>query len=316
MQHSTKKILILAGLTVVTLFLGVVAVITAMKLRQVATVPVAPNVPQSQPRAQVLPTLTPITDLAAVAGANACVASFTIPPRTCAQSCTTDADCGTAGGVQLKCSSGMCLNPACTTNKTDCTCGTPQTCFIQGVKVIYPANDRWGNNDAVENQTVRLDSTAKTSTSQPYSFTGLELGTSHTVSVDVPAGYRAGYSVCYNRIDCHTQAQNFTMVWKDNDTFVCPTTVAAGTAQGYVDLWWHFEPLPTGVPTPVPSNTPGPTATPGPSSTPTPASHGTTVVAPTSPPPQLPVAGATLPSVGLMGMGGLLLILGLAVILL
>jgi fimbrial isopeptide formation D2 family protein/uncharacterized repeat protein (TIGR01451 family) len=52
---KNKKVLLLVLATVLMLGLAVVAVVTSLKLRELSTVPVAPNVPVSQPRAQAAP---------------------------------------------------------------------------------------------------------------------------------------------------------------------------------------------------------------------------------------------------------------------
>jgi hypothetical protein len=68
-------------------------------------------------------------------------------------------------------------------------------------------------------------------------------------------------------------------------------------------------PTPTGTVTPVPTDTPTPTSTPGPTSTPTPTSTpkpGVTTT-PTPTPVELPSAGISLPTIGTL-LGGLLLI--------
>jgi uncharacterized repeat protein (TIGR01451 family) len=52
---KNKKVLLLVLATVLMLGLAVVAVVTSLKLRELSTVPVAPNVPVSQPRAQEAP---------------------------------------------------------------------------------------------------------------------------------------------------------------------------------------------------------------------------------------------------------------------
>ncbi len=72
---TSKKIILLIFATMVTIALAVIAVVTSMKLREVATVPVAPNVPVSQPKA--------------ADGSYACQVSFTVTaPVTPTLTCT------------------------------------------------------------------------------------------------------------------------------------------------------------------------------------------------------------------------------------
>lgn len=111
MQDKKKKTLLLIGITLLTLALGGVAVVTALRLQKLATVPVAPNVPQSQPQAAVAPVEI-----------NGCFGSFDIAPQQCSQTCTSNADC--AGEGSLQCITGMCRNPHCS-EQTDCLCPLP-----------------------------------------------------------------------------------------------------------------------------------------------------------------------------------------------
>ena len=104
----------------------------------------------------------------------------------------------------------------------------PQTGTIQGYKVLMPGN---ANAAPAAGQTVRLDGGSAT-TANPYFFTSVPAG-NHSVSVTVPSGYRAGYTLCYNNTGCHGNA---------------PTSGSSVTvnvpAGGYADLWWHYTPLP------------------------------------------------------------------------
>lgn len=99
---------------------------------------------------------------------------------------------------------------------------------IQGFKVVMPNNQ---NIEPAASQTVYLDGGSPT-TANPYFFTNVS-ATNHTVSVAVPSGWSAGYTLCYNDTTCHGNA---------------PTPGSSVTvsvpAGGYADLWWHYTPLP------------------------------------------------------------------------
>jgi hypothetical protein len=112
----------MAAATGVTLMLGVIAVVTAVRLRQLSTVPVAPNVPESQPRAQTAPTPTPPATLPA------CMAAVVVETSVCGGWCNDDSDCT---GDNLVCNltgdTGMCVSSACEPSEQDnnCVCAVP-----------------------------------------------------------------------------------------------------------------------------------------------------------------------------------------------
>ena len=110
-KDKRKRAILLVIVTLTTVVLGVIAVITAMRLRELATVPVAPNVPQSQPQAAQPGTVT----------INGCFASIVVPPQACQDACNTNADCGSQDGIVLQCVEGACVNPACASEDT-CVC--------------------------------------------------------------------------------------------------------------------------------------------------------------------------------------------------
>lgn len=117
MQHTDrKKIILIIAITVFTLILSVIAIATAWKLRQVATVPITPNVPQSIPQAAGSPSATPEPELV-------CATSFTVEKNSCDGWCNDNADCG-AGMECLLAEDeevGVCRNPACMSD-VDCLC--------------------------------------------------------------------------------------------------------------------------------------------------------------------------------------------------
>lgn len=106
-------------------------------------------------------------------------------------------------------------------------CNVPAISTIQGYKVLMPGNDPNPNPPA--GFTVRLDDGSPI-TSNPYTYAQIPAG-SHTVSVSVPAGWNAGYTMCINNTNCHGNAPT------------AGNSVAVDApAGGYVDLWWHLTP--------------------------------------------------------------------------
>ena len=99
-----------------TLVLSAVAIATAWKLRQMATVPVAPNAPQSMPQAAENPTVTPTPQLV-------CSAIFEVYKSSCDGWCDDNLDCETGMSclVAQGQTVGVCRNPSCTSD-VDCLC--------------------------------------------------------------------------------------------------------------------------------------------------------------------------------------------------
>lgn len=111
-----------------------------------------------------------------------------------------------------------------------------ENCTLQGYKVF---------TDTPET-TVRVvidNNSSFPTTGNPYSHPVGPGG--HRISVTPPANTTPGYTLCYNRTDCHTQAPT-------------PGVSVDVQCEGgkFIDLWWHF----TGIaePTPPPP-TPPPT---------------------------------------------------------
>lgn len=108
--------MLIIAITVFTLILSAIAIATAWKLRQVATVPITPNVPQSIPQAASSPTTTPGPELV-------CTTSFTVEKNSCDGWCNDNADC--EAGMECLMDEneevGVCRNPACTSD-VDCLC--------------------------------------------------------------------------------------------------------------------------------------------------------------------------------------------------
>lgn len=130
---------------IITLVLAGVAIFTAIRLYQLRTQPVAPNVPLSKPRAQEVsscsltftlataPATTPPSTTPPSTTPPATTPPSTTPPgetesptptgspNSCGGTCGSNFNCG----GDLVCYQGFCRNSSCAT-ETDCTCaGTP-----------------------------------------------------------------------------------------------------------------------------------------------------------------------------------------------
>ncbi len=116
MPTDRKKAILIVLITAMTLVLSVVAIATAWKLRQVATVPITPNAPQSIPKAVENPSPTPTPQLV-------CTASFDVAKSSCDAWCNEDADCETGMSCLIAPgqTTGVCRNPTCTSD-VDCLC--------------------------------------------------------------------------------------------------------------------------------------------------------------------------------------------------
>ncbi len=117
MQHTDrKKIILIIAITLFTLILSAIAIATAWKLRQLATVPVTPNAPQSQPQAASVPTATPTPQLV-------CAVSFEVENSSCDGWCNDNSDCETGMTCLITGTNdvGVCRNPSCTSD-VDCLC--------------------------------------------------------------------------------------------------------------------------------------------------------------------------------------------------
>ena len=115
---------------------------------------------------------------------------------------------------------------------------------IQGFKVKMPGNQ---NVSPPGGETVRLDNGSPTAVN-PYSFTGVSAG-AHTVSVSVPSGWSASYTLCYStQTNCGAanDPSNFHGAAPISGNSVNVNVPAAG----FVDLWWHYTPS-ANVPAPL-----------------------------------------------------------------
>ncbi len=96
-------------------------------------------------------------------------------------------------------------------------------CTIQGYKIF---ENNHGTGSPIDDQTVTVVGEGS-SNANPY-FINSSGGTK-TVSVTLPSGYDVvGYTLCYNRTDCHDAS---------------PAIASSATVNcngGYVDLWWHY----------------------------------------------------------------------------
>jgi hypothetical protein len=134
--------IILIGLS--TLVLAIIAIVTAIKIYQSGTNPVAPNVPESKPAAQTeepgsatlnetsrctlafnltLPTATPTPTLPAGITPTATSAPTATPTPLlgCYHACDTVADCESGFECQLVAGSKKCVTPSCP-DERDCVC--------------------------------------------------------------------------------------------------------------------------------------------------------------------------------------------------
>lgn len=154
--------------------------------------------------------------------------------HTCYTSCGTPSSCPSP----LVCSSGLCKNPSCLT-QTDCTC---DPYIIQGKKGknggSFPDSD-----PPFSNQTVTVTGQGNSS-ANPYSFgdgtTTLLGDQNYDVSVSAPSGSNVGYTLCYNKTDCHgTPPTSGASITTDSNRADSQNYVSGNH---YVDLYWHFTP--------------------------------------------------------------------------
>jgi hypothetical protein len=169
-----------------------------------------------------------------------------IAQHACNQSCTGAADitCNeTTGNLSynrgscntgLACYSGAgnrCRNPYCP-NRTDCAC---PNFTIQSF--ILP------NQAPYSSQGVYLNGQTST-TAQPYFFYNVPANSIHRVNVGVPAGSTVGYTLCYDKTDCHSNSPT-----PGSQVYICSNKLTS-----YADLYWHYvTPTPTRTPTPTPT---------------------------------------------------------------
>ncbi|HET7099216.1 MAG TPA: hypothetical protein VFI61_03225 [Patescibacteria group bacterium] len=112
-----------------TLVLAGVAIFTAIRLYQLRSQPVAPNVPSSIPKAQeVTPTVPPsscVLTFSLVATASPSPTPTATPVPQCNDVCTTSAQCssGLTCNIPTGATTGNCRNTQCLT-EADCTCAT------------------------------------------------------------------------------------------------------------------------------------------------------------------------------------------------
>lgn len=144
MNNKPKSKLGTIIVIIFTLILAGIAIFTAVRLYQLRNQAVAPNVPSSKPKAQVVPlantctlsftlgaTASPTATATATATATGSpTASPTITPGGTPNSC--NGSCGSNLNCQSNyvCYQGFCRNPSCTTSAS-CTCSgataTPAT---------------------------------------------------------------------------------------------------------------------------------------------------------------------------------------------
>jgi uncharacterized repeat protein (TIGR01451 family) len=130
---NNKRTIFLIVATVLTVVLAVVAVLTSLKLQEQGAVPVTPNVPVSQPKAE-----EEILDIQQLSTAPICETTFTVTEDV-VETLKCDSDC-TVGGAPcpdgLACLNGKCRKEACE-QKEDCICADGLACVA---KTAYKAS--------------------------------------------------------------------------------------------------------------------------------------------------------------------------------
>ncbi len=150
----------------------------------------------------------------------------------CNQSCTGAPNQGSCvSGLVCLSGSNICRNPNCP-NINDCSCPTYK---IQGYKVMMPGNQAV---EPASSQTVTISGIGNYTTN-PYIATGITQN--RTVSVTAPSGSLAGYTLCYNSTNCHTNNPT-----TGSSVNIISSNVITGSNDTndfyYADLWWHFTP--------------------------------------------------------------------------
>lgn len=133
------------------------------------------------------------------------------------------------------CSSNTCDGGVCNPPPPTPTPPPSYTCTVQGYKMVMPGNQ---NIAPASSQTVTLNDPATSTSTQPYFLSYQSASKTRTVSVSVPANYTVGYTLCYNRTDCHSNAPVMS------NTVSLPDNSFCGSSSGYADLWWHYYPPP------------------------------------------------------------------------
>ena len=111
---------------------------------------------------------------------------------------------------------------------TSFTCPAPAAAAVQGYKVLMPGNQV---AEPASSQTVTV-SGVSSSSANPYGIS-VNAGNTYTVSVSPLTGYTIGYTLCIDRIDCHTSTP----------TIGTSASVTLPSGEGhYADLWWHYTP--------------------------------------------------------------------------
>jgi hypothetical protein len=292
-KNNNKKTLALIGVTIVTLVLGGVAVITALRLRDLGVQPVAPTAPQSQPSAQDIgPGAEPI-----------CIVEFEVSPSACLGLCNSDSDCGTGYECIDTGTEGICYAAdTCDYTEQDEECQCPseevvcqsKTAYLDVVDFTpeeYPLEDMTELSDYDQVSpgdiivyAVVLNSSEETGTASftdqlPVEVTLLDADPDYCVvedDVTVTCDYDGdlpvtiAYRVQIND-DVDPQVSFTNEVYVDSQLASCDATL-------------QTSPLATPTPTSGPTPTNGPTSTPAPSSYPTTTPIATSTPVPTSPP--------------------------------
>jgi len=300
MSDQQKKTFTLIGLSTLVLVIVGISLLTVFKLRQIGTQPVAPTAPTSKPAA-------------AEGVPAACRLSFTVAPLECNEGpCTEDSQCGE--GMICDEDSGTCRNPD---NPTSETCSPPEYACNTACTGTTDTGCAQVNPDyscqevATDEFRCRLtDNPDSDSCSPQYACDSVcttdaqcESANSDYSCQDTSEGQRcrltdnpdsstcqpesgpvtyACNSGCTDNSQCQSVNTNYTCAnTPDGQRCRLTSNTSSSTCQS----------APGGTPTPTPSPTPPTSASPS----------GT---------PVLPTAGFTLPTFGILGAGGGLLILG------
>jgi hypothetical protein len=321
MQQNKKKTILMILITVLMVGLGAVAVITALRLRQLADQPVAPTAPQSQPRA-------------AIPEAEFCTTAFTVAQSTCDGWCDDDSDCST--GYVCYVADGETAG-VCRAETTDCdladqdnACACPAADVVTcRTKLAYRdhANNTPGNyvygNSGINLDELRIDNNEVVSPGEKFVYAitvGIATQSGTVVITDnLPSevDYVDSIEECTmtnHRVVCDFDEVEFPQVAyirvQAKSNIVANTSIRnrAEVVDGHANdsVCENVVQVAVG-----PTPTPTPTPTPAPDATPTPTLAPDVTPVPTIVAPELPQAGSIVPTFSIIMIGGVLLLAGL-----
>lgn len=292
-QPKNRKVVVYVALTMVMVLLGAVAVITALRLQQLATEPVAPNVPQSQPQA--------------AGETNACVTDFTVATSACKGWCDGDNDCG--DGFECfktpdTAETGVCVavTDECEPGEQDSTCECPQIGVVScRDKLVYKdvSANTAGNYDLAESNKLAANAEIGLNQQLVYAITltSTEATGSATIEDTLPTTVTfkdavTGCTHANGKVTCSYEGIMpktfaYRVQVKNNlvATVEIKNTATVKDIEGEEDVCeatvrYVVGPTNTPTPTPTPTNTPTPTTTPRPSATPTTPANSPTPTTP------------------------------------